>query len=112
MSQGGTNAQLPLGWGTTLSTVSGPAFPSNPSRTGLIFVNAGTVSIAICPVTLNSGVLGVYAGFVTPGVAVINGPGSITMQPGDKFIIDNLNCTCAWNGVSSAAGGALTILEM
>ena len=26
------------------------------------------------------------------GVAVINGAGSITLQPGDKFILDNLTC--------------------
>ena len=46
-----------------------------------------------------------------PSIAVINGAGSITMQPGDKFIIDTLACTCAWNGIASGAGAVLTILE-
>jgi len=106
-----TGALLPVAWGTTVNVTSGPVLPSNPSRTGLIFVNASVgIAIAICPVALNSGVFGVYTGFAA-SVAVINGAGSITMQPGDKFIIDNLNCTCAWNGIAGAAGGILTILE-
>ena len=41
----------------------------------------------------------------------INGAGSITMQPGDKFIIDTLQCTGAWNGIAGGSGGILTILE-
>ncbi len=102
---------LPVSWGTTVSTVSGPVLPANPSRQSLIFVNPSTgVNIAICPVALNSGVNGVYTGFAA-STAVINGAGSITMAPGDKFIIDTLNCTCAWNGIASGAGGVLTILE-
>jgi hypothetical protein len=107
-----TGALLPVGWGTTVGLTSGPVMPSNPSRTGLIFINASvSAAIAICPNVLNVGALGVYPGAVTPGIAVVNGAGSTTMQPGDKFIIDNLNCTCAWNGIGSGAGAVLTILE-
>lgn len=106
-----TGALLPVGWGTTVNTVSGPVMPGNPSRTGLIFVNASVgISIAICPAAVNVGAYGVYIGLAV-GIASINGAGSVTMQPGDKFIIDNLNCTCAWNGIASGAGGILTILE-
>lgn len=111
MAQGTTGALLPVSWGTTVGTVSGPVLPANPSRNGLIFINASvSVPVAIVPVQLNSGVFGVYSGFAA-SVAVINGAGSVTMQPGDKLIIDNLNCTCAWNGIAGGAGAILTILE-
>lgn len=111
MAQGTTGALLPVAWGTTVNIVSGPVLPANPSRNGLIFVNnSASVAISICPVALNAGVFGVYTGFAA-STAIINGAGSITMQAGDKFIIDNLNCTCAWNGIASGAGGQLTILE-
>lgn len=108
-----TGALLPVTWGTPVNTTSGPILPSNPSRTGLIFINASvSAAIAIIPAVANIALLqGQYAGAVTPSVAVINGAGSVTMQPGDKFIIDNLNCTCAWNGVASGAGAVLTMLE-
>jgi hypothetical protein len=106
-----TGALLPIGWGTTVGLVSGPVMPSNPSRSALVFVNASTgAAVAICPAVVNVGALGVYLGSAA-GVAAINGAGSITMQPGDKFIIDTLNCTCAWNGIASGTGANLTILE-
>src|SRR6266705_6657183 len=105
-------ALLPIGWGTTVGTTSGPVMPSNPSRNGLIFINNSvSASIAICPAVVNVGALGIYAGAAT-GVAAINGVGSFTMQPGDKFIIDTtFICTSAWNGIASGPGAALTILE-
>lgn len=109
LSANSTNAS-PLGWGTTVGTTSGPVFPGNSTSGGLIFINpSSSVSVAICAASTNIGVLGVYAGFAN-GVAVINGAGSITLGPGDKFIIDNLLCTTAWNGIASGAGGVLTIL--
>lgn len=105
-----TTSQLPLGFGTTVGTTSGPVLPANTSNNGLMFVNnSASATIAICPAQVNLGLLGVYTGFAV-GIAVINGPGSVTMAPGDKFIIDNLPATGAWNGISSLAGGALTIL--
>ena len=106
-----TGAALPVSWGTTVGTVSQPAIPGNPSRKGLIFNNASVgVPIAIAPAQTNLGVNGVYTN-PTASVAVINGAGCITMQPGDKFIIDTLNCTAAWVAVAGGAGGVLTILE-
>jgi hypothetical protein len=113
---GNTTNSLPIGWGTTVGLTSQPVLPANPTRTGLIFINSGTVAVAICPANVNIGALGVYppvpAGGAPPvGVAVINGAGSITMQPGDKFIFDNLPCGCGWNGIGAQPGAVLTILE-
>ena len=106
-----TGAALPVGWGTTVGTVSQPAIPNNPSRKGLIFINASVGSaIAICPAQVNVGTNGVYTS-PTPGIAAINGAGSITMQPGDKFIIETFNVTSAWNCIAGGAAGVLTILE-
>ena len=106
-----TGAALPVSWGTTVGIVSQPAIPSNPSRKGIIFINASAgVAIAIAPAQTNIGLNGVYA-VTTPSIAAINGSGSITMQPGDKFIIDTLNCTAAWVAVAGGAGGILTMLE-
>lgn len=110
MAQGTTGALNPNGWGTTVGTSPITVLPPNPSRQGLIFTNQSTVQIAICPAVVNVGAFGVYAGF-QQGVPGIGQPGSITMNQGDKFIIDNLNCTGGWNAVASAAGGVLTILE-
>lgn len=108
-SANSTNAS-PMGWGTTVGQTSGPVFPGVSSSAGVIFYNpsAGT-TIAICPAQVNLGVLGVYPGFAN-GVAVINGAGSITLAPGDKFILDNLLCTTAWNGIAAGPNGALTVL--
>ena len=89
MSQGTSGALLPVGWGTTVGTSPITVLPPNPSRQGLIFTNQSpTAVIAICPAVVNVGAFGVYAAAAagTPG---INQPGSITMNPGDKFIIDN-----------------------
>lgn len=110
MAFGANTAALPVGYGTTLGTTSSPALPANPGRSALMFVNAGSTQIAIAPAFVNSGVNGVYTGLAA-AVASVGGPGSVTMQPGDKFIIDTFNCTNAWVGVSSAAGGILTVLE-
>ena len=102
---------LPAGWGTTVGTTPQVAIPANPGRQAIIFVNASSgINIAFCPAVVNVGALGVYAGFAT-GVPVINGPGSVTMAPGDKFIIDTLNVTSAFNCVASGAGGVLTMFE-
>jgi hypothetical protein len=106
-----TGAALPISYGTTVATTSGPVLPANPSRKALIFVNpSAAVSVAIAPAQVNSGVNGVYTGLAA-AIAALNAQGSITMAPGDKFIIDTMNCTSAWVGVASAAGGVLTILE-
>ncbi len=107
-----TGATLPVAWGTPVGLTSGAVLPSNPSRSALVFRNVSTsVSIAIIPALANiATVQGAYVGS-SVGVAIINGAGSITLQPGDIFIIDTLQCTTAWNGISSGTGGNLTILE-
>ncbi len=104
----------PVGWGTTVGLVSQPVLGPNPTRSGLIFHNPSPVSIAICPSTVNIGVLGVYSssGPAPAGVAAINGAGSITMSPGDKLIIDvSFPSGCGWNAIASGALGVLTIWE-
>jgi len=101
-----TGAALPIGTGVTVGVTQVTAVPQNPSRQAIMFVNASTTgAIAICPAVVNLG------SGPAPGVPTINGPGSITMQPGDKFIVDTLNCTTAWLAIGSAAGLSLTILE-
>jgi hypothetical protein len=101
-----TGAALPVGWGVTVGLTAAQAIPANPSRQAIMFVNAsGSSAIAICPAVVNLG------SGPAPGVPVIGGAGSITMSPGDKFIVDTLNCTTAWNAISNGASAALTILE-
>jgi len=99
----------PLGWGTTVGQTSGPVFPGVQTAKGVIFINNGTVLIALCPAEVNQGTLGVYPGFA-PGVAVVSGAGSVNLNPGDKWIVDSLLCTSAWNGIAQGPGGVLTVL--
>ena len=106
---GGSTQSSPSGWGMTVGLTSGLVFPGVGSSHGCVFINNGTAVIAICPASVNIGVAGVFPGFAA-GVAVINGPGSININPGDKFFIDNMLCTTAWNGIAATAGGALTVL--
>ena len=112
---GATNQLSPISWGTPVGLTSGLVLPSNPSRNGVVFVNNSVSStIAIVPNISNIATTqGAYAAVPsTNTAAVINGPGSVTMQPGDKFILETLFATCQWNGVASTATGAdLTILE-
>ena len=107
-----TGALLPVAWGTPVGLTSALVLPANPSRSALVFVNSSVSgAIAIIPATANiAATQGAYVGS-SVGVAAINGAGSVTMQPGDKFIIDTLQCSTAWNGIASGTGGQLTILE-
>lgn len=111
----GTNLILPTGWAITVGTSSQLALPANPTRGGLIWVNQGSVAVAICPNVLNVVSAGAVTGQVIPqvtgGVAAIGGAGSITMQPGDKFIIDNMPCGCQWNAIAASGTGVLTAFE-
>lgn len=117
-------ASLPNGYAVTLGTANQLAVPSNPSRGGLMFYNnSAAASVSFCPATLTTvpsgtapaiaGQTSNFVGVAAPaqGVAGTNAPGSITLTPGGVFTIDNLNCGGAWNGNSSVAGGALTVLE-
>lgn len=120
-----TTNPLPAGYAVTVGIVNQLALPYNPSRGGLTFYNdSATAVIAVCPSTqfaIASGAAPAPAnasstpagsvGGAQTGVAVISGAGSVTLSPGQAFIIDNMQCTCAWNAISSIAGGALTVLE-
>lgn len=106
---GGSTNSSPAGWGTTVGLTSGSVFPGVGSPHGAVFINNGGVVIAICPASVNLATLGVYTGFAN-GVAVISGAGSININPGDKFFIDNMAATTAWNGIAAGPGGVLTIL--
>ena len=111
MAQLGTTVASPNALGTTVGLVSGPALPANSTRVGLFLHNpSASITVAVVPAVLNSGTLGVYTG-TAAGVAVINGAGSVTLNPGDKLIIDNLSCTSAFNAIASGAGGVLTAWE-
>jgi hypothetical protein len=121
-----STASLPNGIAVTVGTANQLAIPYNGGRGGLIlYNNSASAVIAVCPASLTSIAQGTapaspgQSSFAqgtttgpTLGVAVINGPGSITLQPGGQaFIIDNLNCAGAWNAIASANGAALTVLE-
>ena len=123
--QNPTTNPLPAGYAVTLGVVNQLALPYNATRGGLTFYNdSSSAVIAICPstqFTIAQGATPAQANSTTTppgvvsgaalGVAVINGPGSITLAPGQAFIIDNMQCTCAWNGIATANGAALTVLE-
>ena len=124
VSTPGLTATLPNGYAVTVGTANQLGVPANGSRGGLLFYNnSASASISFCPASLTTvpsgttpaiaGQTSNFAGVTGPsqGIAVINGPGSITLQPGGVFTIDNLNCGGAWNAISSIAGGALTVLE-
>lgn len=106
----GSNTLIPTGWAITVGTTSALAIPQNTTRSGLIWINQSSAVIAICPSILNTVVAGVITNSVV-GVAAIGAAGSITMQPGDKFIIDNMPCGCQWNAIAASAGSALTAFE-
>lgn len=121
-----TTNPLPLGIAVNVGLTNQLVMPPVQTAGGIIFHNpSSTVAIAICPATqivIAAGTLAAQANVTTlpnptagvgapaQGVAVINGAGSVTLQPGDKFIVDNLSATSAWNGIAGAAGGVLTIL--
>jgi hypothetical protein len=119
MSQNTATFLQPVAWGSSPTLTPAPCLPSNPTRSGVIFINSGTVQIAICPqteyigtITYNSTTQTYTVPVASAGVPAINGAGSVTMNPGDKFIFDNLACGIGWNAVAAAAtGGAITIFE-
>lgn len=119
-----TTNPLPGGFAVTVGTVNQLVLTPVPTSGGIIFYNdSASAIIAVCPaaqyviasgtapalVNAGTAVSGTVAGPIQ-GVAVINGPGSVTLSPGQSFIIDNMQATTAWNGISNAPGGALTVL--
>lgn len=118
-----TTNPLPQGYAVTVGTVNQLALPYNGTRGGLIFFNnsaGGTISV--CPASMitipqgtppaTPGQASAFGTFTAAqGVAGTNAPGSVTLSPGQSFIVDNMNPTTAWNAIASAPGAALTALE-
>ena len=124
-SSSANTASLPVGGAVTVGTANQLACPPNPSRGGLMFYNnSASTAISICPATQWSIASGTApagpntntnapgaVGNPTMGVPGTNAAGSITLAAGQNVVIDNLNSGGAWNGIASAPGGALTVLE-
>lgn len=123
-----TSTSGPVSYAVTVGTANQLACPPNPTRNGLSFYNnSSSATITVCPATqftIASGTTPAVAGANTivsgsvsgpiQGVPVQNGPGSITLTAGGgTFNVDTNsgNIAGAWNGISSVAGGALTVLE-
>jgi hypothetical protein len=106
----------PYTYPQTIGTASVTILAANPSRKKLIFHNPNDqAKIAVCPVGPNRTAQSSQALIV----AVINGPGCITILPYDRLNLDNgaaasnppLSNGSAWVGIASAPGSALTIWE-
>lgn len=85
---------------TALALVSIPVLSADPSRRGVIFMNASAVNQAVCPANL----------------AAVIGAGSIVIPPGGEFrIIGNrrVKVNCGWAGIAaSGSGNQLTALGL
>jgi len=106
----------PYTYPLTIGTSSVTILPANPARKKVIFHNPNdTAKIAVCPVGPNRTAQSSQALIV----AVINGPGCITILPYDRLNLDNgaaatnppLSNGSAWVGIASAPGSALTVWE-
>ena len=94
----------PITVGTSPVHILGP----DNARRRLVFVNPNaTATVAVCPAVsrINS----------APITCAVNGPGSITIMPYASFTVDGVGqngaLPSAWNGIASAPGSALSILE-
>lgn len=85
---------------TALATASIAVLPADPSRRGVIFMNASAVNIAVCPANL----------------AAVVGAGSIVIPPGGETrIVGNrrVKVNCGWVGIAaSSSGNQLTALGL
>jgi hypothetical protein len=106
----------PYTYPLTIGTSSVSILPADPARKKLIFHNPNDqAKVAVCPVGPNRLANSSQALIV----AVINGPGCITILPYDRLNLDNgaaasnppLSNGSAWVGIASAPGSALTIWE-
>jgi hypothetical protein len=94
----------PITVGTSPVQVLGP----DAARRRLVFSNPNaTATVAVCPAVsrVNS----------APITCAVNGAGSVTILPYASFTVDgvgqNGSLLSAWNGIASAPGSALSILE-
>lgn len=104
-----TTALNPIAYARLLTTVSTQVLPSNPTRSGLVFFNCSrSVSIAFCPAfTVDSN------GTPVALAAVVDGAGSLTLQPTGFAVLDEFNVTAAWNAIAaSGVDNPLTIWEL
>jgi hypothetical protein len=98
----------PLGYAITLGTGSVQVLPVNPSRKAIIFFNASTNTVAVCPALTAGG---------QALVAVINGAGSITIVSQGLLTIpqqgwpDNVGIGAAFNAIASGASTPFSIWE-
>jgi hypothetical protein len=126
VSPSGSNTSgSPIGGAVTVGTAAQAAIPPNPGRNALwLWNNSSAGTITVCPCTqwsISQGAAS-YPAFantsapgvinpITQGVPVVNGPGSITIVPGQSVLIDSMNLAGAWNGIGSQNGLSLTVLE-
>lgn len=100
---------MPRPWAITVGTSSIAALGVNAARRRLIFHNPNaTALVAFCPAANGATSL--------PLAAAVNGAGSITLLPGEKFVVDkppepSSPISTGWNAIASAGGSSLTILE-
>jgi hypothetical protein len=107
---GAAIAQVPpYAYPLTIGTSPTQVLPGpNAARRRLVFVNPNaTAAVAVCP-TLSR----VNSAAIT---CAVNGAGSITIMPYASFTVDGVGqngaLPSAWNGIASAPGSALTVLE-
>jgi hypothetical protein len=105
----------PYPYAQTIGTSSVSVLPANAARKKVIFHNPNdTAKIAVCPV----GPTRTPGGSTSPIVAVINGPGCITLLPyqtqevsGSSASGPQQTMNSAWVGIASAGGSSFTALE-
>jgi hypothetical protein len=105
----------PYVYPVTLGTSSVSIVPANTSRKKLIFHNPNaTALVAVCPV----GPTRAVGGSASLIVAVINGPGCLTLLPyqsqeisGETASGPQQQMPSPWVGIASAGGSALTVWE-
>ena len=107
--------QPPYVYPVMLGTSSVSILPANTARKKLIFHNPNaTALIAVCPI----GPTRAVGGSASLIVAVINGPGCLTLIPYQSIEISGSTASgpqqqmpSAWVGIASAGGSALTVWE-
>jgi hypothetical protein len=98
----------PYDYPLTIGTSPVQVLAADSARRRLVFANPNaTALIAVCPTLsrINSAAI----------TCAVNGAGSVTILPYASFTVDgvgqNGSIPSAWNGIASAPGSALSILE-
>ncbi|HEX8815797.1 MAG TPA: hypothetical protein VF753_09870 [Terriglobales bacterium] len=105
-----TTLLFPLAYALTIGTAQQQILALNPSRKALIFVNVGTVNVAIAPAFANVG------GVPTPLVCTINGPGCLTLTSAGNFVLPQpgwpeVALGAAFNAIAAAPATPFTVWE-